>query len=71
MNRDRVERSFGGRLLLLIVGLIILAVVGLIPVLGFVVGVLALLIGLGAFWRAARNQAVERNPDQISIVSGN
>jgi hypothetical protein len=40
-------------------------------VLGFVVGVLALLIGLGAFWRAARNQAVERNPDQISIVSGN
>jgi hypothetical protein len=71
MNRDRVERSFGGRLLLLIVGLIILAVVGLIPVLGFVVGVLALLIGLGAFWRAARNQAVDRNPDQISIVSGN
>jgi cytoskeletal protein CcmA (bactofilin family) len=67
MNRRRAVRSFGGRVLLLVVGLLILAVIGLVPVLGFVVGVLALLIGLGALWRAARN----RGPaEQMTLVSG-
>jgi hypothetical protein len=71
MNRDRAERSFWGRLGFLIVGLSILAIVGLIPVLGFVTGVLALFIGLGGFWQAIRNRSIERDPDRISIVSGN
>jgi cytoskeletal protein CcmA (bactofilin family) len=71
LNRDRMERSTGGQFVSLLVGVIILAVIGLIPVLGFVVGVLALLIGLGAFWQAMRNRAVERDPGRITLVSGN
>lgn len=71
MNRERAARSAGGRILLLIVGLFIFAIVGLIPVLGFVVGVLALLIGLGAFWQGLRNRTIERDPGRMSLVSGN
>ena len=55
MNRGRNERSWGGRVLLLLVGLIILTLVGLIPILGFVTWVIALMIGLGALWQAIRS----------------
>lgn len=70
MNSDRSSRSFLGRLLLLIVGLLIFAVIGLIPVLGFVVGILALLVGLGALWRALRNPNADSLPEssRMSIV---
>jgi hypothetical protein len=54
LNRERTPRSFGGRLLLLIVGLIALTLLGLVPIIGFLTWVLAVLIGLGAFWRALR-----------------
>jgi hypothetical protein len=54
LNRERAARSFGGRLLLLIVGLIVLTLLGLIPIIGFLTWVLAVLIGLGALWRALR-----------------
>jgi hypothetical protein len=54
MNRDRLPRSWGGRLLFLIVGLIVLVLIGLVPILGFITWVLALLIGLGALWQAMR-----------------
>jgi hypothetical protein len=66
-----MERSTGGQFVSLLVGAIILAVVGLIPILGFVVGVLALLVGLGAFWQAMRNRAIERDHGRITLVSGN
>jgi cytoskeletal protein CcmA (bactofilin family) len=55
MNRGRSERSWGGRVLLLLVGLIILTLVGLIPILGFVTWVIALMIGLGALWQGIRS----------------
>jgi cytoskeletal protein CcmA (bactofilin family) len=71
LNRDRAERSGGSRFVALLVGVVILAVVGIIPVLGFVVGIIALLVGLGAFWQAMRNRTIERDPDRISLVSGN
>jgi cytoskeletal protein CcmA (bactofilin family) len=54
MNRSRSQRSWGGRVLLLLVGLIILTVIGLIPILGFVTWVVALIVGLGALWQAIR-----------------
>jgi hypothetical protein len=54
MNRGRAERSWGARVLLLLVGLIILTLIGLIPILGFVTWVIALMIGLGALWQAIR-----------------
>jgi cytoskeletal protein CcmA (bactofilin family) len=71
LNRDRLARSGWSRFVALLVGVVILALVGLIPVLGFVVGILALLIGLGAFWQALRNRTIDRDPDRISLVSGN
>jgi cytoskeletal protein CcmA (bactofilin family) len=71
LNRDRAERSAGGQFVSLLVGVIILAVVGLIPILGFVVGVLALLVGLGALWQALRTRAFDRDPERITLVSGN
>jgi cytoskeletal protein CcmA (bactofilin family) len=71
LNRDRAERSAGGQFVSLLVGVIILAVVGLIPILGFVVGILALLVGLGAFWQAMRSRTIDRDRDRITLVSGN
>jgi cytoskeletal protein CcmA (bactofilin family) len=54
LNRGREPRSWGGRVLLLLVGLIVLTLIGLVPFLGFVSWMLALLIGLGALWHALR-----------------
>ena len=71
LNRDREVRSGGSRFVALLVGVVILAVIGIIPVLGFVVGIIALLVGLGAFWQAMRNRTIDRDPDRISLVSGN
>jgi cytoskeletal protein CcmA (bactofilin family) len=71
LNRDRMERSGWSRFVALLVGVVILAVVGLIPVLGFVVGIIALLVGLGAFWHAMRNRTIDRDSGRISLVSGN
>lgn len=62
MNRQREQRSFLGRLLLLIVGLLVLMIVGLIPILGFVVWLLALLVGLGGLWHAMRNRDATAEP---------
>ncbi len=55
MNRQRAPRSFGGRFGLLLIGMIVLTVLGLIPFVGFVIWLLALLLGLGALWRAVRS----------------
>ena len=71
LNRDRESRSGGSRFVALLVGVVILAVIGLIPILGFVVGIVALLVGLGAFWEAMRNRAIDRDPGRITLVSGN
>jgi cytoskeletal protein CcmA (bactofilin family) len=71
LNRDRLVRSGWARFVALLVGVVILALVGLVPVLGFVVGILALLVGLGAFWQALRNRTIDRDPDRVSLVSGN
>lgn len=75
LNKERAQPSFLGRLLLLLVGLLVLAVIGLIPVLGFVVGVLALLIGLGAVWQAMRNRtntpSRAAEPEPVSDLGGN
>jgi hypothetical protein len=71
LNRDRLAKSGGSRFVALLVGVLIIAIVGIIPVLGFVVGVLVLLVGLGAFWQALRNRSIDRDPDKIQIVSGN
>ena len=54
LNRARAARSFFARLLLLILGLIALTAVGLVPFLGFLTWLVALLIGLGATWQALR-----------------
>ena len=53
LNRGRAERSFGGRLLLLLAGLVIVTLIGIIPVLGILVWLLILLLGLGALWQAS------------------
>jgi cytoskeletal protein CcmA (bactofilin family) len=56
-NRARGERSFSRRLLLLLGGLILLAVIGLVPVLGFLTWLVAVLLGLGAIWHVLRTGA--------------
>lgn len=71
LNRDRDPRSGGSRFVYLLVGVVIFAVVGLVPVLGFVVGILGLLVGLGAFWEALRNRGVDRDPHRIQLISDN
>jgi hypothetical protein len=53
-NRSRAERSFGGRLLLLLAGLVVITLIGVVPVLGVLVWLLVLLLGLGALWQAFR-----------------
>lgn len=53
-NRGRAERSFGGRLLLLLAGLVVVTLIGIIPVLGILVWLLVVLLGLGALWEALR-----------------
>lgn len=53
-NRDRAARSFGGRLLLLLAGLIVVTLIGIVPVLGILVWLLVVLLGLGALWQAFR-----------------
>ena len=51
-NRSRAERSFGGRLLLLLVGLVVVTMIGVVPVLGVLVWLLVVLLRLGALWQA-------------------
>jgi cytoskeletal protein CcmA (bactofilin family) len=53
-NRSRTERSFGGRLLLLLAGLVVITLIGVVPVLGVLVWLLVVLLGLGALWGAFR-----------------
>jgi cytoskeletal protein CcmA (bactofilin family) len=53
-NRGRTERSFGGRLLLLLAGLVVVTLIGIVPVLGVFVWLLVMLLGLGALWQAFR-----------------
>jgi cytoskeletal protein CcmA (bactofilin family) len=53
-NRSRAERSFGGRLLLLLAGLVVVTLIGIVPVLGVLVWLLVMLLGLGALWQAFR-----------------
>jgi len=54
LNRARVEQSFMGRLGLLVAGLFVLGLLGLIPVVGFITWLLALVFGLGAVWQGLR-----------------
>lgn len=54
LNREGDPKSIGGRILLLVAGLLILALLGVVPILGFFVSLAALLAGLGALWRASR-----------------
>jgi cytoskeletal protein CcmA (bactofilin family) len=58
LNRGRESRSFGGRLLLLFVGLLILTLIGIVPVLGFFTWLIAIIAGLGALWRAFRANTI-------------
>ena len=53
-NRGRAERSFGGRLLLLLAGLVVVTLIGVVPVLGILVWLLVVLLGLGALWEVLR-----------------
>jgi hypothetical protein len=53
-NRGRTERSLGGRLLLLLAGLVMVTLIGIVPVLGVFVWLLVMLAGLGALWQAFR-----------------
>ena len=52
VNRVPRPRGFFGQLWQLIVGLVVLSVIGIIPYLGFLSWLAALLVGLGAFWQA-------------------
>lgn len=61
-NNRRRPRGFGGRLLLLLGGLVVLVVVGMIPFVGCIIVLLALLFGLGALWSAARAPTVAPAP---------
>jgi hypothetical protein len=51
-NRSRAERTLGGRLLLLLAGLVVVTLIGVVPVLGVLVWLLVVLLGLGALWQA-------------------
>jgi hypothetical protein len=51
VNRVPRARGFFAQLWQLIVGLVVLSVIGIIPVLGFLTWLGALLVGLGAFWQ--------------------
>jgi cytoskeletal protein CcmA (bactofilin family) len=66
LNRQRSTRGFGARLLFLIVGLVILTVIGLIPIVGFITWLIALLVGLGGLWYAMRNRTAPA-PAQSAI----
>lgn len=54
VNRTPRPRGFFAQLWQLIVGLVVLSVIGIIPYLGFLTWLAALLVGLGAFWQALR-----------------
>jgi len=54
LNRRGENRSFWGRLLLLLAGLAILTILGIVPFLGILASLVALTIGLGAMWKAFR-----------------
>jgi hypothetical protein len=57
VNRVPRPRGFFGQLWQLIVGLVVLSIIGIIPYLGFLTWLAALLVGLGAFWQALRAPA--------------
>jgi hypothetical protein len=52
--RGRAARSFGARLLLLLLGLVLVTLIGIVPVVGPLAWLLIMLLGLGALWRAFR-----------------
>jgi hypothetical protein len=54
LNRPRREASLTMRLVQLLVGVVVLTLIGLIPVVGPLVWLIALLLGLGATWRVLR-----------------
>jgi hypothetical protein len=54
LNRERATRSFWSRLGLLVVGMVVLTLLGIIPVVGFLVWLAALILGLGAVWQGLR-----------------
>jgi cytoskeletal protein CcmA (bactofilin family) len=59
VNRMPRPSGFFSQLWQLIVGLVVLSVIGIIPYLGFLSWLAALLVGLGAFWQALRAPAPE------------
>ena len=54
VNRVPRKRGFFGELWQLIVGLVVLSIIGIIPYVGFLTWLAALLVGLGAFWQALK-----------------
>jgi hypothetical protein len=56
LNRTGEPRSAGARILMLLVGLAILALLGLIPYAGPVIAILATVLGIGAVLRAFRGR---------------
>ena len=54
VNRVPRQRGFFGEIWQLIVGLVVLSIIGIIPYIGFLTWLAALLVGLGAFWQALK-----------------
>ncbi len=69
VNRVPRPRGFFGELWQLIVGLVVLSVIGIIPYLGFLTWLAALLAGLGAFWQALRAPPPEPAPAEEAEVA--
>lgn len=57
VNRMPRQRGFFGQIWQLIVGLVVLSIIGIIPYIGFLCWLAALLVGLGAVWQALRAPA--------------
>ena len=54
VNRVPRQRGFFAQLWQLIVGLVVLSIIGIIPYVGFLSWLAALLVGLGAFWQGLK-----------------
>jgi cytoskeletal protein CcmA (bactofilin family) len=53
-NRTRSEQTLLSRVILLLAGLLVVALIGIVPVVGPLVWLLVMLLGLGALWQALR-----------------
>jgi hypothetical protein len=53
-NRSRSEQTLLRRVILLLAGLLVIALIGIVPVVGPLIWLLVMLLGLGALWQALR-----------------